>query len=97
MAVQWLGFGTSTAGGPGSISGRGTEIPQAMLCSQKKKITTRTAYSSVQKNTEFKPEHRNKSGCGHLGLMRRQLLKRLTQGSDKAKHFLTKGAGHGEG
>ena len=28
MAVQWLGLGALTAMGPGSIPGRGTEIPQ---------------------------------------------------------------------
>ena len=36
LAVQWLGVGASTARGRGSIPGRGTKIPQAMWCSQKK-------------------------------------------------------------
>ena len=36
LAVQWLRLRTSTAGGLGSILGRGTKIPPAMLCSQKK-------------------------------------------------------------
>ena len=35
--VQWLGLGASTAGGTGSILGRGTKIPQAMWHGQKKK------------------------------------------------------------
>ena len=35
--VQWLGLGTFTAVGSGSIPGRGTKIPQAVQCSQKKK------------------------------------------------------------
>ena len=29
LAVQWLGFHTVTAEGPGSIPGQGTTIPQA--------------------------------------------------------------------
>ena len=29
LAVQWLRFHASNAGGPGSIPGRGTKIPQA--------------------------------------------------------------------
>ena len=37
LAVQWLGLGTLTAEGPGSIPGRGTEIPRAMWHRQKKK------------------------------------------------------------
>ena len=33
LVVQWLGLGTFTAKGPGSVPGRGTKIPQAMqLC-----------------------------------------------------------------
>ena len=35
LAVQWLGLCASTAGGPGSIPGQGTEIPQVMPCSPK--------------------------------------------------------------
>ena len=35
LEVQWLGLHTSTAGG--SIPGRGTKIPQAALCDQRKK------------------------------------------------------------
>ena len=37
LLVQWLRLHTSTAGGPGSIPGQGTKIPQAALCGQKKK------------------------------------------------------------
>ena len=37
LAVQWLGLCALTAEGPGSIPGRGTKIPQAVWCSQKKK------------------------------------------------------------
>ena len=36
LVVQWLRLGTSTAGGTGSIPGRGTKIPHASQCSQKK-------------------------------------------------------------
>ena len=35
--VQWLGLRARTAGGAGSIPGRGTKIPQAVSHSQKKK------------------------------------------------------------
>ena len=37
LAVQWLGLGASTAGGPGSIPGQGTKIPQAARRGQKNK------------------------------------------------------------
>ena len=37
LEVQWLGLHAFTAKDTGSIPGRGTKIPQAMRCSQKKK------------------------------------------------------------
>ena len=37
LVVQWLGLGSFTAKGPGSIPGWGTKIPQAMQRGQKKK------------------------------------------------------------
>ena len=39
LAVQWLGLHTLTTEDLGSIPGRGTKIPQASLCGQKKKKT----------------------------------------------------------
>ena len=38
LGVQWLGLHASTAGGTGSIPGRGTEILQAMLYGEKKRM-----------------------------------------------------------
>ena len=38
--VQWLGLHASIAGGMGLSPGRGTKIPQAVGCSQKKKKKT---------------------------------------------------------
>ena len=38
LAVQWLELSTFTAEDPGSIPGRGTEIPQDKWCGQKKKV-----------------------------------------------------------
>ena len=35
LVVQWLGLGTFTDMGLGSIPGRGTKIPQTMLCRRK--------------------------------------------------------------
>ena len=35
LEVQWLGLWALTAGGLGSIPGRGTKIPQAAQCGQK--------------------------------------------------------------
>ena len=35
--VQWLGLGTFTAGNPGSVPGRGINIPQPTWHGQKKK------------------------------------------------------------
>ena len=37
LVVQRLRLHASTAGGTGSISGRGTKIPQATWCGQKQK------------------------------------------------------------
>ena len=37
LAVQGLGLGAFTAGGQGSNPGRGTKIPKAAWCGQKKK------------------------------------------------------------
>ena len=36
LAVQWLRLHASTAGGMGSIPGRGTKIPHAARCGQKR-------------------------------------------------------------
>ena len=36
LAVQWLGLRAFTAEDVGSIPGRGTKVPQAVRCSQKK-------------------------------------------------------------
>ena len=36
LAVQWLGLGGFTAGGLGSIPGRGTKIPQYLAAWPKK-------------------------------------------------------------
>ena len=38
LVVQWLGFQTFTAGGPGSIWGHCTKILQATCCNQKEKF-----------------------------------------------------------
>ena len=38
LAVQWLRFCASNAGGMGSIPGGGTKIPHAACHSQKKKL-----------------------------------------------------------
>ena len=39
LVVHWLRLRASTVGGTGSIPGRGTKIPKAEWCSQKKKDT----------------------------------------------------------
>ena len=45
LVVQWLRLRASTAGGTGSIPGRGTKIPNAARCGQinKFKIKNKTA------------------------------------------------------
>ena len=51
--VQWLRLRTPEAGDMGSIPGRGTKIPQAAWCGQKKKkkvyIFTKILYLGVIK------------------------------------------------
>ena len=37
LAIQWLALRAFTARGPGSVSGWGTKIPQAIWCGQKEK------------------------------------------------------------
>ena len=44
LAVQWLRLHTSSAGGMGSIPGRGTKIPHAVQGGQKKKKTQESLY-----------------------------------------------------
>ena len=43
LAVQWLGLQAFTAKGVGSVPGWGTEIPQAMLGEEQKRIQTRSS------------------------------------------------------
>ena len=38
LPVQWLGLRASTAGGAGSIPGRGTRMPHAVQHGQRKKV-----------------------------------------------------------
>ena len=54
--VQWLGLGaiTDTAHGPGSIPGRGTKIPQALLVQPKKKNQKKK--NKTQKNLTWNAE-----------------------------------------
>ena len=47
LAVQWLGLGASMAGGPGSIPGWGTKIPQATWHSQRKKEGNLADYNNM--------------------------------------------------
>ena len=44
--VQWLGLRASTAGGSGSIPGRGTKSPEATWYGQKKKRINFFSHSS---------------------------------------------------
>ena len=56
LAVQWLGIHASTAGGTGSIPGRGTKILRSGQCSQKKKKKVKGSKQEVKlcvhKNSE---------------------------------------------
>ena len=42
LVVQWLGLHASTAGGPGSIPGQGTKIPQCRTVRPKKPQKNKT-------------------------------------------------------
>ena len=58
LAVQWLGLHASTAGGMGSIPGRGTKILQAVGRRQKKKNKEKGKYNVKEKgkyNVKEKP------------------------------------------
>ena len=46
--VQWLGLSALTAGGPGSIPGPGTKIPQAMRCGKKKKKVHQVDFEAIK-------------------------------------------------
>ena len=48
LTVQWLGLHSSTAGGPGSIPGQGTKIPQA---TRPKKAKNKIAIFVYQKRS----------------------------------------------
>ena len=51
LVVQWSsGLRTSTAGGPGSIPGRGNKIPQAAKHGQKKKVLNKNYYANSMKH-----------------------------------------------
>ena len=52
LVVQWLRLHASTAGGPSSIPGRGTKIPQSAQHSQKQQWQKKT---SVQNNISVSP------------------------------------------
>ena len=53
MMVQWLGPGAFTAGGPGSIPGQGTKIPQATRHDQQQKQKDNLWGLSVVRNPCF--------------------------------------------
>ena len=48
LAVQWLRLQTPIAGGAGSIPARGTKIPQATQCSQKKKKSVQLSFQELK-------------------------------------------------
>ena len=58
MMVQWLGPGAFTAGGPGSIPGQGTKIPQATRHDQQQKQNGKRALLIVQSNPLIKEKKR---------------------------------------
>ena len=64
--VQWLGLHASTAGGPGSIPGQRTKVPQAAWRGLKKKFSL-----LVHKTEEFRlgflfPPDPSKPGQGRI-------------------------------
>ena len=68
LVVQWLRLCTSTAGGMGSIPGRGTKIPHATWHGLKKKKERKREKGRDLTHTEEKVMWRqrwNLEGCGH--------------------------------
>ena len=59
VAAQWLRLRTCTAGGMGSIPGRGTKIPHAAWCGQKKKKRCDLPFGAMEDTTS--------RGGGHVG------------------------------
>ena len=68
LAVQWLGLCAFTAVGLGSIPGRGTKIPQAMQCGQKKKIKKKNFNIYIWNKKKHFPSHLHQ--CYHLAHLR---------------------------
>ena len=60
---QWLGLRTFTAEGPGSIPGRGTKIPQATQCSQKKKKRKEEERSDQRLSSPLLPDPPMQEKC----------------------------------
>ena len=68
LAVGWLGLGTLTAEGPGSIPGQGTRVPQARQWGQKESKRTLTFFCLTD-SRRFMLKHDLKSpleACYHV-------------------------------
>ena len=68
LAVGWLGLGTLTAEGPGSIPGQGTRVPQARQWGQKESKRTLTFFCLTD-SRRFMLKHNLKSpleACYHV-------------------------------
>ena len=85
LTVQWLGLCAFTAEGLGSISGRGTKIPQAVWYGKKKKKEKKT---HMNLSTKQKQTHRHREQtCGCQGGGRREGLDR-SSGLADANYYI---------
>ena len=89
--VQWSWHHTSTAGGMGSIPGRGTKIPHVVGCSQKKeRILWYVNLNSIfKKKTKQSPNQHWTGGkaCGSVVIQRRSPGARLGFLVELYSHF----------
>ena len=89
LAVQWLGLRASTAGGTGSIPGRGTKILHAAQYGQKKKKKKKEKFillGYIKKTRQPWQNQRISEGKKyHKQLMQLNIKKQITQSKSGQK------------